>query len=353
MNRLLQSNIKKSIKIIAEENPKIPDHFIKVIGIELDKSGLPNPALEIAKIATQPIPWFYRDLSHEFQSPQQPFFGIYAVKNILRGILLGLRFIQGGDLLRENNFLAASIFSYYTAAFHLLHSYLAINGRIIIDIVKGPVNVINYGKTSTSSNPSLYATVSYEPLEPTPETIIAILTRQNSWKFEPRARSHSRKWKELEPIFIELGYDIPEFFYSFFEYILSYGKDSSFKGDNSIQDGLKRLSEIRHEAIYQGYGFDDFFYNGVVNRDLDWSSGFEIKSERYREFATGFLTHSINEFLELKKGTQKDYWNKIRGLINNSIFTPPFEVGMPRLAGNPELTESLESIYNLIMLKEI
>jgi hypothetical protein len=208
MKELLKANMKKSIRIIAEDHPKIPAELIEVVEEEPRSPDLPNLVEGMMKVAAQPIPWFYRDSGKELQSPQESFFGFYSLRNIIRGILLSLRFIQAGDLLHKNGFLAASVFSYYPFSFHLLYAFLASYGRVVVDQVHGgPIKIINRRNSSGGS---------FSSLNPTPEVIVAILVRNNTWKFEPRPRSHTRKWKELEHIFVELDYDIPEFLHSFF-----------------------------------------------------------------------------------------------------------------------------------------
>ncbi|MBE0433820.1 hypothetical protein IBX73_10210, partial [candidate division WOR-3 bacterium] len=94
---LLQSNIKKSLRIIAEENPKIPACLVTVV--EDEPTTIPSICEAIAKVAAREIPWFYRDSDGALRSPQESFFGFYALRNTVRGIFLGLRFIQSGDLL--------------------------------------------------------------------------------------------------------------------------------------------------------------------------------------------------------------------------------------------------------------
>lgn len=291
MKELLKTNIKNSLRIIAEDNPKIPPELIQVVGEE--PSRFPSFMDEIIKVAAQPIPWFYRDKFKDLQSPQQAFFGFYALRNIMRGILLSVRFIQAGDLLHKNHFIASSVFSYYTASFHLLHSFLSSYGRVTIEqVCGGPVKVIKRKDLSEGS---------YCSLDPTPEAVVAILTKSNKWKFEPRTRSHSKRWGELEHTFKELDSDIPNFFDSFFKYILSDGSHSPTDGKTIIRDGLKRLIDMRHESIYCGYGFDDYVHDGLINRELDSSYGIDLKARKYRSFASGFLEHAVDDVVEIKK----------------------------------------------------
>lgn len=353
MKNLLKFNIKKSIKIIAENNPKIPSELIEIVEEEPSPSKFPSLIEKLMKVAAQQVPWFYRDTSRDLQSPQQSFFGFYAFRNIIRCIFLSLRFIQAGDLLRKNGFLAASIFSFYTASFHLLSSFLASHGRVIVDIVSGgPIKIIKHKKTG-SSKIEKSETAQYSSLDPTPEVIVAILTKNNSWKFEPRPHSHSRRWKELEPIFIETDYDVPDFFYSFFEYILSYGYISPPTSDTPtlVKEGIKRLAEIRHESIYSGYGADDFVHDGLINKDLDSSHGIDLKSKTYRDFALGLINYAIQDVIEMKNIISADHWNKVQSLMFSSICTPSFELVDFKLEDNKELNKQIGIIFIWLMDK--
>jgi len=336
MNDLLKSNIKKSFKIVAKETPTIPENLI-VFEEEPSELGVYCIAEIIAKNASWPIPWFYRNESNELQSPQQSYFGIYSVRNNIRGILLGLRFIQAGKLLQKNGFLSASVFSYYTASFHLLSSFLALNGRILIEQVHGPLKIVKHKNSSRSE---------YCSLNPTPEVLIAILTRYNTWKFEPRYRCHAARWKELNHVFVGEKSIIPDFFLNFFRYITSYGNVSLASDETLVEEAIKQLTNTRHTAIYQGYGYDDFA-DDLMNQDLSFGSGIDNKSNAYRDFALGLLTFSVGEFVELRDSIPKELWNsdKTQDLLKLSILVPPFESGSPYLADMCELNEHIEWIF--------
>ncbi len=230
MKDLLRTNIKRSFKIIAEENPRIPPELIAVANNQTVPSKSVNIIEEMMKVAAQPVPWFYRN-HQTIESPQEAFFGFYALRNIIRGIFLSVRFIQAGDLLYRTHFMASSVFSYYTASFHLLHSFLASHGRVIVDQVHGgPVKRLNH---------------QYSPLDPGTQVIVAILTRKNTWQFEKRSRSHSRRWEELMPIFRELSFEVPDFLRTFLSYILQENYPSSpAQIEKTLSAGLERLAYV-------------------------------------------------------------------------------------------------------------
>ncbi len=338
MDALLQSNIKKSLRIIVEENPKVPDFLITII--EEEPTKIPPICEAIVKSAFQVIPWFYRNSCGELQSPQSSFFGFYAIRNVIRGIFLGLRFIQSGDLLRENEFYAASVISYYTASFHLLYSFLALNGRIVVDQVIGAPKIIRKRVSESTARCSL---------EPQPEAIIGILARDNKWKFEPRRRSHKRQWNELESILLKRKDKIPEFLLSFFKYILYY--ENTLSESDLIQKGIQRLIEVRHASIYRGYGYDDDAHDAITNREFgsNWDVG--RKSEKYRNFAIGLLAHVLRDVITIEQLIPVAYMNKIQTELVVSVNTPPIEFGPLLLQDHPGLSNDIEQLYNWLMPK--
>jgi hypothetical protein len=209
----------------------------------------------------------------------------------------------------------------------------------------GPIKIIKHKKSG--SGKIRKSETQYSSLDPTPEVVVAILTKNNVWKFEPRPRSHSRRWQELEPIFIETDYDVPDFFYSFFEYVLSYGyiPPSTTDPSSLVKEGIKRLADIRHESIYSGYGADDFVHDGLINRDLDSSHGIDLKSKAYRDFALGLFNHAVQDVMEMKNIISSDHWNEVQNLMVSSIHTPPFELVDFKLEDNKELNKQIEIIF--------
>lgn len=331
MKQLLRTNIKRSFKIIAEENPRIPAELIGVANDQIVPSKSLNIIEEMMKVAAQPVPWFYRD-HHAIESPQQAFFGFYALRNIIRAIFLSVRFIQAGDLLYRNHFMASSVFSYYTASFHLLHAFLASHGRVIVDQVHGgPVKTLNR---------------QYSPLHPDTEVIVAILTTKNIWKFEKRSRSHSKRWEELIPVFRELSFEVPVFLRTFLKYIFQDNYPPlPAEIEKTLRVGLERLTYVRHESIYSGYGFDDYVHDGLINRELDTSYGIDFKSKAYRDLSLGFLVHALNDAFDMKHTIDPQHWTKERILMVGSVNTPPFELFSLRLKDRDEINERLNTLF--------
>jgi hypothetical protein len=136
---------------------------------------------------------------------------------------------------------------------------------------------------------------------------------------------------------------------------LSYGNLSSSKPEDEsfIQEGLKRLADVRHESIYSGYGFDDYVHDGLINRDLDTSYGIDLKSKAYRNLALGFLVHAVQDVIGLKDTIPSEHWADVRTLMASSIYTPPFELVHLKLEDSDELNEQVEIIFLWLMNKDI
>ena len=330
MKQLLIVNIKKSFKILAEEHPKIPEHLIEIKKDE-SKENKFNLIELLARAISQPIPWFYYDKKNELQSPQQIIFGVYAFSNIIRNILISISFIQAGELLRTNDFIASSIMNYYTSAFHLLKSFLAINGRIIIEKVLGTLVLgPNWSE--------------HKILDPPVEVIVAKLTKKNIWKFEPRKRAHYNRWKEIEPILLKNEENLYGLFIAFLKYILLYGSYTPSDDDEIIREGLKRLCDIRHESVYMGYGYDDYAFDRMINKE-SYGAGLDLKVEYYHNFVIGLLKYCVNETVNLQLMIPSEHWSKVQSFLASSIYSPQFEFGSPKINNDNELSEQLEIIY--------
>lgn len=326
MNQLFNSNIKKSIKFLSGNKG-----LIRILhDLQFAYFIAANKDDKLAQIT----PSFEKDSSGivrlsdreylEF-SPSSPSFTIYVVKIILRSILLSLRFIQSGDLLLNEEFCASSVFSYYTAAFHVLQSFLALNGKVIVKPTSRQKMDLKLGK----------------PL------IIAKLTRNNRWCFEGFSQSHDAMWREASNIFEGMDKENLKAFLSFFKYILAAEQPLPSDEQQLISEGIKKLPKIRHEAIYEGFGFDDYVFSKVINDEKNRFSLEELKNKSiaYKFFARQFLQLTLKEILEFKKFSLDDNWDKVKDLLLDSIIIPPFENGLPDLSIDVEL-KSLVDQFN-------
>jgi hypothetical protein len=266
------------------------------------------------------LPWFRKLPNGQFITPQEPIFGYYALRNILRGLFLGASFLPAGDILLTKGFLSASIAMYYTASFHLISAYLALEGKVVITPVFGPP-YITLDRTHESSG--------HKPIPGNPSAICAILTTNCRWIFEGRTRTHRAYWAELDRTVLHTR-SIPECFINFARYLTSYGPYEK-KYDNEVEmvrDALPYLQDARHEAIYQGYGYDPMSDDLLTNRDADYAP-LDLRAKEYQDFSYGLLDHIVSETRNLVVHLSNQCavalnYQKLH--LTASIITPPFEL---------------------------
>lgn len=327
MKELFRANIKKSVKFLSENPAYIKmlsdlyHAYFLLVGKDAKLAQITPSFIKDPKTHELKIDWQAMELS-----PTPPVLTIYAIKYILRGILLGLRFIEVGDFNKNKTFLATAVFSYYTASFHLIQALLALNGCVIIK----PTNIQN---AELALNNSL---------------IMAKLTIRNKWSFHGLSQSHGAIWKNLDVILRGLNKESLKPFLQFFYYILAPEIIPPADQEELIRKGLEKLSQIRHEAIYEGYGFDDFFFlEGFTGEEGEKRSSIENlknKAVAYKLFSRELLKLCLNDVFELKKVSLDDYWEKVKDLITFSILVPPFEQGRPDLSDVPELDAQVKNL---------
>lgn len=329
MKELFRANIKKSVKFLSE-NPA----YIKML-FDLHHAYFSAVGKD-AKL-TQITPSFIKDpASRELKiewpvlelSPTPPDLTLYAIKYIFRGILLGLRFIEVGDYNKNKTFLAVAVFSYYTASFHLIQALLALNGRVIIK----PTNIQSSGLALNNS------------------LIMAKLTTENRWVFNRLSQSHGAIWKNLDIILAGIDKESLKLFVQFFYYILAPEMQPPNDEGELIRKGLEKVSQIRHEAIYEGYGFDDFFFleGFAVGEEGDRSpiENLTNKAVAYKLFSRELLKLCLKDAFELKKTSLDAYWEEVKDMVTYCILIPPFEQGKPDLSDDPELDAQVKGLLH-------
>ncbi|MHA1757245.1 MAG: hypothetical protein ACTSVV_10780 [Promethearchaeota archaeon] len=334
MKSLLKLNIIKSLKYIQESNTRIPSHLIEIKNnVDIDSLGPLTKYLTTD--AFQPFTLFYRDSNNEIKSIQEKFFGIYALKTIIKNTLISIPFLKGA-LEPVWMPLLPGILLHYTASFHLVIAFLALHGRVLIDEVFGPPLVQNKG-------------MSYKKLPNAPDKIMAILTKSNKWIFEPRPRSHKKVWRELKPIFIEQQ-KIPPEFREIFEYLTSYGPFTISDDEELIQYGIDRIVEVRHEACYTGFGFDDFAFDSIINRDFPGVEvGLDAKLKVYSKFSLNLLeriTTNLIDILDSVNFLQKEYKRRVVTIILN----PPFDyLSYPQWKNSENIRKKIDKIHKWLI----
>jgi hypothetical protein len=319
-NQVLINNLRKTVKLINENS-------LRFIPGDSPKSFFIHPNFDIT--------------NNQIISPHSSTFSIYALKMALRGVLLGANYLIAADLLKNQKLLAPSLLSYYTTCFQLLHSYLALNGHVIIDPV--------------------YPVFSAKSKDFDISTIHAIFSAKNSkWTFNKIKRDHEGRWYKLKQIFIK-DEDVPLCFKNLFsswygdlikEDIPLYEKiDAKMQGrkigtpfniHDKIDEFLSRISETRHISVYESFGGDPEIVDLIQNGDWFSETGIDYQVNNFRRFSYEFYTlcilelkHLINR-MRFHKQTRKYLW----ALVNSPYFdSPKIELIEP---------ESLRSDLNLI-----
>lgn len=283
--------------------------------------------LTISRDPAPITPWFVIDDEGQLASPQAGLFGFYALRNVLRMQLVGVRFFTAGKVLLRQNYLAAAVSMFYSAAFQLLHSYLSLNGRVAIQPVLGrPRVVIEDGAVWGE-----YGEVSGQP-----ELLVGVLTRSGRWIFEKARRSHAAQWRQLKAL--TSFRQPPLFFIDFFRYLCTYREELIVEEEDLVDEGLKRVREGRHDSLYGGRGFDPTAWD--LMEDGIGGGGMNLKAEAYETFVRELLLHSAAETESLTNAIQDETGPALTAL-RASIFNPMFEMEWTSIPNDDELNVKL------------
>lgn len=319
MKPLLKSNILKSLDLVKQMGFSLPPDLI-------EKSGSEDNAVLTWLFSLNAIhnPCFFREKSNEISSIQKDYFGIYALKNIIRHTFLSIPFLKAA-LEPKSIPRTPGIMLHYRGCFHLVIAYLSLYGRILIDRIRGlPYIEINIEKEKNSGKKAeSIGGGGYKKLEKCPGYIFAILTRSNRWIFEGRNRSHKTIWRELKPVFLELK-GIPDEFYKILEYLTSYGPHRVEDEAELIDRGLELIPEARHMASYSGYGEDDFAVGLLINGQEVPGNAFDLKLDAFSKFSTNLLDTISLELFELINSI-KDPDDGIKLFTFNMLSSTPFD----------------------------
>lgn len=307
MTTILKSNIKKSIDFLNSDGPEF--------GFDVEDLTL--------------HPYFYKENSH-IKCFQEKFIGFYALCNSFRGLFLGINYLNAGHFLLSKELYGPSILSFYTSCFHDLHAFLALHSRVLID----PAFWV---KITPKGEKEKIKLNNYRDVPP----VMAILTKNNSWKFELRKRTHKSRWFELEQVFSQKSNDIPDYFNGLFNYMYRgvYQKGIPpieifhdrnkyrIKIEENLSEFLLRISQIRHNALYQSFGEDPNVVEALVNRDTYSTKGINRQADEFGIFSWSFsenISHTLCDFL-----SETHISDKIRKSIFVCVYHPWFD--MPKI----------------------
>lgn len=278
------------------------------------------------------LPWFFIDESGKIQSRQLPIFGIYLVRAALRSVFINARAIAAGDLLAEKQFGAASSIMYYTGAFHGLDGLLAARGRVIFQPVRGPMRAERRSYPGGGEGVLL----THDPLPKNPEALCAILSRKGNWSFEPRGRSHIQRWSELKQLLSSRNSTLPQYVLKALKYAIGPYEDVTDPHE-LLERGLIELTHLRHQALYEGFGYDDIAFDMVVNGESS-GRGLELRSRALRALADGFLEDAL-DVADFFFDWERAAGSKAKGFSSRlkvSVLVPSFEAETTDLTAHPQ-----------------
>ncbi|MFG3053610.1 hypothetical protein ACGFZP_22030 [Kitasatospora sp. NPDC048239] len=229
------------------------------------------------------FPWFRPGSGGRLECPQEPVLGLSLVRAAIRGALISTRSILAGDHLSEGRFNAASSALYYTAAFHALDGLLATRGRVLIQPARGQIRSYShdYGNGSTGHG------MTHDPLPGDPAVICGSISRKATWSYEPRGRTHQSRWSELKQLTSTRGATLPDYVARALSYAAGTGPE--IQGVALLERGIPALALLRHQALYEGFGYDADAFDAVMNRDNPYGMGLDSRADHLRELAVGLL----------------------------------------------------------------
>lgn len=327
MNQLLLKSVAQAIKEAVRE-PLLPESEIEIQG---EKPSIPEKRLSTwARQKLAMTPWFIEDDEGNLATPLEPVFGVFALRAILRGFFIGTSFLPGSKLLLERAHLSLAIIGFYTASYHLVSAYNALQGRIIITPVAGRP-IVEFPPDTLPRELDIGGTVThcgsagYKPAPKNLRVICAKLSAEGKWVYEGRKLGHSAHWRELQQLITETG-NVPPWLDSFCRdcvYPTARVDERTY-----LEDGFEQLRYMRHEAMYSGFGIDEYSFDQMASRE---SGGTNIKAKgnNYKRFAYGILKDILKETSEVYSYVQTECSGEFGQLlpqICTMTYSPPFDL---------------------------
>lgn len=262
-------------------------------------------------------PWFYVE-GRNILSPQREYFGFYLLTASAKATLIGARYAQAGDVLLAKGCCAAAVLVYYTSALNLTLAYMALEGHVFIDNPRGsPIQDAKPGQPAWG-NPWA---------DGRKKSIIALLGARATWSFEGRTRGHASRWNELPQVLSELEREdpprsLPDPLWSLIEYSASYGPHTR---ECELSTGLEAIADIRHEAVYRGFGWDDYATDLMANGESN-GAGLDLKPRAFSQYCEAMLEATARDIEECIGAVDPSHWSKLAGESMMATFTPDFEL---------------------------
>lgn len=327
MHTLLTNRIAQSLRDVDKE-PLLPENTVQVHGTR--GSSFDRRLVDWARRKLSMAVWFTEDTRGNLITPLHPVFGVFAFRAILRGFFIGASFLPGANLLLEKKHLSLSVIGYYTSALHLVNSFNALQGHVMLSPIAGqPVVELANDPVGTkmASGGTLHrgGSAGYSQAPKGLQAACAILTKDGNWVFEGRNRSHSVMWRELKQLITESGLVPPwlDRFCRNFVYPTMKVDEERY-----LNEGLEMLIEARHQAVYSGFGMDDFSFDILANRE-PLGVNIAARASNYRSLAYGILSDVLKETTALFIDIQQQCPHELERLLPQlctMVYTPPFDL---------------------------
>jgi hypothetical protein len=334
MRPLVATNIQQAFRQLSTDVSDF-DHDFQVIA-DSDAS-YERPFALHGSLTIQPVLYTDGSMIH---CAQADYVGFYAFQQAVRCLLLGVNHHVAGDLLVTSDLYGPAVASYYTSAYHALHAFLALEGRVFFESPIWPIP-------------------SRRPTHGRRGPFIGLLTRNNSWVFESRQRTHRAKWREVRQAFPQPN-DLPHAFHGLFDYmyqgVFQRGADPvdviqnpdrfRIRLADRFTEFLNRIAETRHQSIYESFGSDPHVVEALWNRDAFSTSGIDNQSLHFGGFAGTLLLNvasNVQNLIEKLNPTPE-----VRTALLLSIHIPWFDEPQIDSISIPVLQSTVTTINDWI-----
>ena len=154
--------------------------------LKFDLIGISDKAITLE-------PRFYKTDDNTIKCYQYDGLGFYVLRNAFRGILLSINYLIAGDLNLSKKLLGPAVSNYYSAAYHILGTFLALKGRVIFD----NQIIIENNKIVEDKR---FAIASFS---------------KGKWHFNSKKWGHAGKWQEIKQLSLK---EYPNSLIHLFEY---------------------------------------------------------------------------------------------------------------------------------------
>jgi hypothetical protein len=333
MHPLVLTNLSKTLSNLSEGGfPALEEPFASM-------AVLPGYRRVFREESWTMHPMVYRDAG-KLVTPQAPLLGFYCLVTAVRGVLLAVNYILGARNCVAAGLSGPSVTLSYTAAYHALTAYLALEGRVILDASCSPFD---------ECSPHHFA-----------KTPLAVLTRSNQWLLEGMDRSHKSRWHQLYSVYSCDSGRIPTCFHDLFEFtyqgffmkglpiveLVQDPKKYQLTLADSAAEFFDGIASIRHRAVYHSLGDDPRVVDALVNRDVFSTEHLARQSHAFFAFAQDLITVSATNLAAFAGSTSLA--PEIQSKMSLSVYYPWFDAPIIGDISIQNLRDSLQSIHDWV-----